>query len=332
MEEVEAYDKLLLIITVTLVIFAALTNLSGNGLVIASYISSRACRQAVGTLIVNLAIADVTAVIGLLCLAVDTTNYISNRDLFTSDFLMALCSARVYCVIAFYHAQVFTIAGIAVNRCLRIAYAKIYTAYRQWGCQYWTLVIVWLLSFSVLIYIILDPDFSPHYESLISMSSNDTNDGSFCAASRDDVKKGLVLFFPGILVDVLCAMCYGTIFKYYRDSRKELLELASESNNSSPIVSNNFKNLTLHILTVLVLFGSQLLVIITIVYPFLSSYFKVQVRVVGYFIYLLNSSINPWLSIVFVKDFSTAVTALSQCRSMRSYKRQQAIQNVLQNR
>ena len=131
MEEVEVYDKLLLILTVSLAIFAAIANLSGNGLVIASYISYRACRKAVGTLVFNLAIADLTAVAGLLSLVVDATNYVSNVDHFNSDLLMAICSAKMYCSTAYYHAQILTIAGIAINRCLRIVHAKIYTTYKQ---------------------------------------------------------------------------------------------------------------------------------------------------------------------------------------------------------
>ena len=176
---------------------------------------------------------------------------------------------------------------------------------------------------------ILDSGFEPQYKPLVAHVGMNSTDADVCTPSREASKVALLLIFPGVLVVIFCAICYAKIFKYFRDSRKELHTLAAESNNSSPILSNNFKNLTLHILTISLLLGTQMLGSLVLSIRFLSSQNTMWVQLAGYFIYLVNSCINPWLTIGCIRDFNVAVTALSQCKSMRNYKRKQAIQNVV---
>ena len=312
----------------------SVANISGNALVLASGATSPACRKRVAAFILNLAVADLFAIVGLLSLAVDAINYVSTVEYFDEGFLAVLCYGKLYGIFSYYFAQIFTMAGVAINRCWRIVYADTFTHYMQWGGHYVTIALVWFLSFLFFGACILWFGLEAQYTSWESGRSMNSTYGGYCnivptSGSGSEIVRISAQFIPGIIVGILCAFGYAQIFKYFYESRTELKTLAAESNNSSPTISNNFKNLHLHIATVCVLLVTQILGIILVVLTFLSIQYKPWVMLMSYYIYLLNSSINPWLSIKFIKDFQCAVHAMSKCKSFRSYKRKEAISNLL---
>ena len=304
----------------------SLANVSGNCLVLASGATSRACRKRVAALILNLALTDLFALVGLLSLAVDATNYVSTVEYFNEDFLTVICHGKLYCAVAYYYAQILTMAAIALDRCMRIVYADIYTRYMRFGGHYLTIALIWIVSCAWFSASVIGFGLESKYVSFTTRKSLNSTYGGFCGpVLRSGVNKTVAQFsfwfLPGIIVVIVCAICYVKIFKYFYASRKELQTIASESNNRSPTVSNNFKNLYLHIATVCILLVTQILgLILGVVTSFLHEY-KQWAMFATYFVYPLNSSINPWLSIVFIDDFACAVQALSECKSFRSYKR-----------
>ena len=336
-EQVESSDKILLTLMLSLILMTSLANFTGNGLVLASGATSRACRRRIAALILNLAVADLFALVGLLSLAVDAINYVSTVEFFNEDFLMVVCQAKIYGGIAYYFAQIFSLTGIAINRCWRIVFADTYRRYyNRWGGHYVTIALVWVVSIMFFSAMAIGFGFKARYVSLESGQHlvNSTFGGTHCIPFPSSGTKAIVarasfLFLPGFVVIIICAFCYAKIFRYFYDSRKELETLGAQSNNRFPTVSNNFKNLYLHIATVCILLLGQILGIILMSLSLVWVQYKPWLTLTTFIIYLLNSSINPWLSIVFIDDFACAVQAMGHCRSYRAHKRKMAVQNLL---
>ena len=337
-EQVESSDKILLTLMLSLILMTSLANVTGNGLVLASGATSRACRKRISALILNLAVADLFALVGLLSLAVDAINYVSTIEFFNEDFLMVVCHAKIYGAIAYYFAQIFSLTGIAINRCWRMVFADTYTYYYlRFGGHYVTIAFVWVVSIALFISFKIGFGLEAQYVSLESglrLVNSTTYYGQYCipvalSGSKATVARMSFLFLPGFIVILICAFCYAKIFRYFYDSRKELETLAAQSNNRFSTVSNNFKNLYLHIATVCILLVGQILGILMVSLSYVWVQYKPWLTLTGFLIYLLNSSINPWLSIVFIEDFACAVQAMSHCRSFRSHKRKMAVHNLV---
>ena len=320
----------------SVLLMTSLANVTGNGLVLASGATSRACRKRVAALILNLAFADLFALAGLLSLAVDGINHVSTVEYFNDDFLRLACYGKVYGAAAYYFAQIMTMTGIAINRCWRIVYANTYVHYLRWSGHFVTIALVWLVSIAYFSALAVGFGFEARYISLESGRPVISTHNGYCSVvsapgTHERLARSSLLILPGLVVVLICAACYARIFKYFYESRNELKSIAAECNNRSPTLNNNFKNLYLHIATVSILLIGQILgMLLSSAVLFFRFEYKHFVAFTTFWLYLLNSSINPWLSIVFIKDFECAVQALSQCRSYRSHKRNMAIQQLVE--
>ena len=336
-DQPESSDKILLTLLLSIVFMTSLANVTGNGLVLASGAISRACRKRVAALILNLAFADLFALAGLLSLAVDAINHVSTVEYFNEDLLRFACYGKVYGAVAYYLVQIMTMAGIAINRCWRIVYSDSYLHYLRWSGHLVTIALVWLISIGYFSALAVVFGYEAQYISLESGPPVNSTLGGYCIivsapASNERLARMSFLVFPGLVALLICATCYAKIFKYFYKSRNELRNIAAECNNRSPTINNNFKNLYLHIATVSILVIGQILgMLLFAAGPlFLNKLYNPFVSLTTLWIYLLNSSINPWLSIVFIKDFESAVQAMSECRSFRSHRRNIAIQQLVE--
>ena len=130
----------------------------------------------------------------------------------------------------------------------------------RFGGHSLTIALIWILSSAWFSASVMGFGF----ESKFTRGSLNSTYGGYCAPFvRSGVRKAAAQFsfwfLPGIIVGIVCAICYVKIFKYFNDSRKELKTIASESKSRSSTVGNNVKNLYLHIATVCILLATQIL-------------------------------------------------------------------------
>ena len=141
-------------------------------------------------------------------------------------------------------------------------------------------------------------------EKMDSMSSSGTNHTVvqqwYC--TTQPANYGIVYAFSAIALIITTAVCYGSIFHYFYQTQKELKQLSGPDAHL-PSMAKKMKNLRLHILTLIILFTTTVVAVPITVLSKEGLQKTRYMHCLGALIRLCNSSINPWLTFFFVKDF-----------------------------
>ena len=296
-------------------------NLIGNAMVILCFVLSKKCRSIIGHLLVHLALCDTTAILRLFLDSLDMAlnAWYQHKDLFFNrDWL---CSILANIVLFGFHLQTWTLCGIAINRYIRITKSQLYCKYVDRKAHIWTLVLVWIFAIAL------------HSESFFikdgqPIVSNYTANFGKISFDYDVCTTGGGLKTPYFSIGALffiSGYCFGGIFKYFVQTHREV-QSASANGAIIPSVWEKFTNMTLHILTILFFYLSMIgAIVIRRVWDWRYA------PKVSRLIYLSNSSINPFLALVFVIDFNIAIKAILKCRLPATMERKDITKKLQMN-
>ena len=297
----------------------ALFNLIGNTSVILCYVLSKECRSVVGLLLLHLAFCDILAILPLFQ---DSFDVALDKWPHSGDLSLArdwLCTIVAITSVLGFHAQSFTLCAIAINRFLRITKAQLYSKYINWKLHTWSLVCVWIFAVGLPFgeYISTSTWEQPRV-TINGNLSYKTVSYTACSAGSDFIVN--VISILVLLVTV--TYCYGAIFRYFIASHRAV-EQASARGALIPSIWEKAKHLTYHILTVMAFLLS--LKVFLVILRFVTGKYTVMVARA---VYLANSSINPFLTLVFVHDFNFAIRAMLRCRFPAEVQRDEIINNL----
>ena len=279
-------------------------NLIGNAMVILCFALSKKCRSIIGYLLVQLAICDISAVLRLFLDSLDIAlgAWYPDTDLFFNrDWL---CSILANIFLFGFHLQSLTLCGIAINRYIRITKSHLYCKYVDNKAHVWTLVLVWIFATLFHSEGFFINDGQPRVSNYTANFGKQSFDYDVCTIGGSIktryISTGALFFIAGY--------CYGGIFKYFILTHREV-QSASTKGAIVPSVWEKSKNMALHILTLLFFYLSMIgATILSRVWNWRYA------KMVSTASYLSNSSINLFLTLVFVNDFNIAVKAILKCR------------------
>ena len=111
--------------------------------------------------------------------------------------------------------------------------------------------------------------------------------------------------------------------RYFIETHREV-KAASSKGAMVPSVWEKSKNMRLHILTILIFYLSA---IVALTLPFWAASLGYVSKIARY-IYISNSSINPFLTLVFVNDFNIAIKAMLRCRLPATVRKKAATKKL----
>ena len=118
-------------------------NLIGNTLLVAARLYSTNCNYPLGTLIVHLALCDLTAVISLFQILLDITIDLGYID--ATYIQQSVCNVSAYGAYVYIMGQAFTVCKIAICRYLKITDLRLYSAYISKKGHIWSMIMMWIV-------------------------------------------------------------------------------------------------------------------------------------------------------------------------------------------
>ncbi|XP_076066381.1 protein trapped in endoderm-1-like [Oratosquilla oratoria] len=206
-----------IILTAILAIIIAILGCLGNGLTIVALPYSKRLRNAATCFVVNLAVSEMLFCLSILPMSAAHLLYLSQGQQLFSNDSGALCSCFVFLRYVIIQAELLSIAGIAVNRCVLIANPKKYHTVFS-NCNTAIVIgVIWIYSAIMLSL--------PLFQVFGKFSYNEiTNE---CDFSEDDTKARQFFIMIGLLLPCCIIIAsYVYIFIKARQSSMKVRQRA----------------------------------------------------------------------------------------------------------